>query len=290
MGFDLGYTDDDTVSQQVPLGFQDSGGGDRGSEASQEDAGQQSSAGLPADASRGAGQSSRAVAGGTSLKDASLLSKKRPSDDSALEGEQVTKKGKAKASSSRRPAESSLQAKHKESSNRVEQVRRFPSRQGLEANLRNWRSEKKGDTGPSSSIVTGASSKAVGLTSHELGSVNSRTVIASLQPSLMPKGGKAQGVMKVSEWSFPLSPPTTKDLPVKPFTEVFPDVPFPGSHQDNAAGASKARKSDGSRRGDEPGDAAEGRKSALKLLRFTRTLSNIPENSVAAPEVGSQAM
>ncbi|KAJ7586195.1 hypothetical protein C8J56DRAFT_892021 [Mycena floridula] len=250
---DLGYDDDDNMESHQPrFGFLDIGGEEQDLGASGEDETEQSSAGLPADVSRGSGQFLRKMADSTS-------------------GEQSTKKGKSKVSSSKGPAESALQAKHKESLLREKQ-----------------RTEKKGG---SSSMVPGASSKVAGLTSRELSSAISGSAIAPLQPSLMLKEGEAQGIMrKVSEWSFLLQPPTTKDLPVKPFTKAFPHIPFPGSHRAAEAGTSKAGRKDGSEGGDEPGAAAEGRKTALKSLKFTKTLPDIPENSERVPGVGSQAM
>ncbi|KAJ7587951.1 hypothetical protein C8J56DRAFT_940571 [Mycena floridula] len=271
-GFDLRDVGHGTGTRK--LEFLESSG--QGEEDWEDGSSQQSVTGLLADASReevqqtSAGHSSRVVADGAGSGEAGS-SLRRPSEQGNMtKGGGPAKDKSAVASSSKGSQESSLQEKHKESA--LQEKHKESSLQAKQ------QAKDRSDTGATSSRVPRASIKTNGLTSHELGSANARSEVAPLGPSLMAKEGIKQGARKaVSSWTLPLPPQAIQDIPVKPFSKVFPKVPFPVLSQDATNGATRDKaRSDTSR------------EEKLKALRFTKKLQTIPEKPETA--IGSIGM
>ncbi|KAJ7588248.1 hypothetical protein C8J56DRAFT_890055 [Mycena floridula] len=285
---DLGYNDredrlDPPTGWDLSLGeSQDEGRDGQETGPAQADKGSQASTGLLADVSRKLGQRNadlalQGVAVGTGSGKAGLSSRKKPSDKVALESGQAPRQKTTGTSSAKSSRESKLQEKQGESSLWEEQQ---TAKKVKAKAYHGW-------TARSSAIrITGNT-----FTHCHPPSVPARSEIAALKPSLMPKEKEGTGVSKkVSKWSFPLPPTTTKDIPVKPFSKAFLGVPFPVLHQGPAAGSS-GRESGGGPEGKRgPKERSEGGNAVLKSLKFLKKLADIPEDSEHTPAVGSQVM
>ncbi|KAJ7595183.1 hypothetical protein C8J56DRAFT_1022003 [Mycena floridula] len=269
-GFDLGDVGYGTETRKLSFLW----GTEQEEEDSGDDSSQQPATGLLADASRegiqqiSAGLPSRVVADGAGPGKAGSSSRKASEGGKTTKGEGPAKDRNTVASSSKGSQESSLQEKRKESSLQAKHK---------ESSLQAKQAKDRSDTGATSSIVPGVSTKTSGLTSHELGSANARSEVAPLGPSLMAKEGKKLGEKKaVSSWTLPLPPQVTKDVPARPFAKVFPEVPFPVLSQVATDGVMDKARDESSK------------EKKLKGLKFMKKLATIPEKPETA--VGSMAM
>ncbi|KAJ7573841.1 hypothetical protein C8J56DRAFT_1033541 [Mycena floridula] len=225
-GFDLGDVGYGTETRKLSFLW----GTEQEEEDSGDDSSQQPVTGKAGSSSRKASEGGKTTKGEGPAKDRNTVAS--------------SSKGSQESSLQEKRKESSLQAKHKESSLQAKQAK------------------DRSDTGATSSIVPGVSTKTSGLTSHELGSANARSEVAPLGPSLMAKEGKKLGEKKaVSSWTLPASPS---------------EVPFPVLSQVATDGVTdKARD-----------ESLKEKK--LKGLKFMKKLATIPEKPETA--VGSMAM